>query len=154
MGTRSLTRVIPRQEGIAYDKGHEMIKKSIINMYQQYDGYPSYVGVKLAEFVKPIKIINGISGSVKIGEYANGPGCFAAQIVQEFKKDIGYTYLYECNGDLGDYGEDYIYTLYPKENEPTYISIYDVYKEECIFVGTAEQLIKKYEIKDHKLNTV
>ena len=67
MGTRSLTRVIPRQEGVAYDKGHEMIKKSIINMYQQYDGYPSYVGVKLAEFIKPIKIINGVSGSAKIG---------------------------------------------------------------------------------------
>ena len=52
MGTRSLTRVIQRQEGVAYDKGHKMIKKSIINMYQQYDGYPSYVGVKLAEFIK------------------------------------------------------------------------------------------------------
>jgi hypothetical protein len=154
MGTRSLTRVIPRQEGVAYDKGHEMIKKSIINMYQQYDGYPSYVGVKLAEFIKPIKIINGISGSVKIGEYANGPGCFAAQIVQEFKKDVGYTYLYECNGDLGDYGEEYIYTLYPKQGEPTYISIYNVWQKHVMFVGTAEQLIKKYEIKDHKLNTV
>ena len=55
MGTRSLTRVIPRQEGVAYDKGHKMIKKSIINMYQQYDGYPSYVGVKLAEFVNQLK---------------------------------------------------------------------------------------------------
>ncbi len=147
MGTRSLTRVIPRQEGVAYDKGHKMVKKSIINMYQQYDGYPSYVGVELAKFVKPIKIINGISGSVKIGEYANGPGCLAAQIVQEFKKDVGYTYLYATQGDIGDLGEEYIYTLYPKEGEPTYISIYDVYKEECIFVGTADKLIDKYKPK-------
>ena len=158
MGTRSLTRVIPRQEGIAYDKGHKMIKKSIINMYQQYDGYPSYVGVKLAEFIKPIKIINGISGSVKIGEYANGPGCLAAQIVQEFKHDVGYTYLHECNGDIGDLGEEYIYTLYPKEGEPTYISIYDVYEKYVMFVGTPAELIKKYKLReqseDHKLNTV
>ena len=154
MGTRSLTRVIPRQEGIAYDKGHKMIKKSIINMYQQYDGHPYSWGVELAEFVKPIKIINGISGSVKIGEYANGPGCFAAQIVQEFKKDVGYTYLHECEGELGDLGEEYIYTLYPKQGEPTYISIYNVWQKHVMFVGTAEQLIKKYEIKDHKLNTV
>jgi hypothetical protein len=147
MGTRSLTRVIPRQEGVAYDKGHEMIKKSILNMYQQYDGSPRFVGVELAEFVNPIKIINGISGSIKVGEYANGPGCLAAQIVQEFKKDVGYTYLYATQGDIGDLGEEYIYTLYPKEGEPTYISIYDVYKEECIFVGTADKLIDKYKPK-------
>ena len=161
MGTRSLTRVIPRQEGVAYDKGHKMIKKSIINMYQQYDGYPSYVGVKLAEFIKPIKIINGIPGSldsVKIGKYANGPGCLAAQIVQEFKHDVGYTYLHECDGELGDLGEEYIYTLYPKEGEPTYISIYDVYNKYVMFVGTPDELIKKYKLReqseDHKLNTI
>ena len=147
MGTRSLIRVIPRQEGVAYDKGHEMIKKSILNMYQQYDGSPRFVGVELAEFVNPIKIINGISGSIKVGEYANGPGCLAAQIVQEFKKDVGYTYLHATQGDIGDLGEEYIYTLYPKEGEPTYISIYDVYKEECIFVGTADKLIDKYKLK-------
>tara|TARA_B100001996_G_scaffold313609_1_gene256034 strand:- start:72 stop:530 length:459 start_codon:yes stop_codon:yes gene_type:complete len=147
MGTRSLIRVIPRQEGVAYDKGHEMIKKSILNMYQQYDGSPRFVGVELAEFVNPIKIINGISGSIKVGEYANGPGCLAAQIVQEFKKDVGYTYLYATQGDIGDLGEEYIYTLYPKEGEPTYISIYDVYKEKCIFVGTPDKLIDKYKLK-------
>ena len=154
MGTRSLTRVIPRQEGVAYDQGHKMVNKSIINMYQQYDGYPSYVGVKLAKFVKPIKIINGISGSVKIGEYANGVECFAAQIVQKFKKDVGYTYLQVCDGELGDSGEEYIYTLYPKIGEPTYISIYDVYEKYVMFVGTADELIKKYKLKDNKLNTV
>ena len=149
MGTRSLTRVIPRQEGVAWDKGHEMIKKSIINMYQQYDGYPSYMGVKFAEFVKPIKIINGMSGDVKMGEIANGPECLAAQLIHEFKTEVGNTYLQICDGEPGDSHEEYIYTLYPKENEPTYISIYDVYEKECIFVGTADKLIDKY-----KTNTV
>ena len=145
MGTRSLTRVIPRQEGVAYNKGHEMVKKSIINMYQQYDGYPSNVGVKLAEFVKPIKTINGISGSVKIGEYANGPECLAAQIVQRFKIDVGYTYLQTCDGELGDSGEEWIYTLYPKYGKPTYISIYDVWEKKVVFVGTPRDLIEKYK---------
>ena len=147
MGTRSLTRVIPRQEGVAYDKGHEMVKKSIINMYQQYDGYPSYVGVELAKFVKPIKIINGISGSVKIGEYANGAECFAAQIVQKFKKDVGHTYLQVCDGEPGDSGEEWIYTLYPKIGVPTYISIYDVWGKKVVFVGTPRDLIEKYKLK-------
>lgn len=158
MGTRSLTRVIPRQEGVAYDKGHKMVEKSLINMYQQYDGYPSHVGVKLAEFIKSIKTINGISGNRELGKYANGSGCLAAQIVQRFKIDVGYTYLELCNGEPGDYGEEYIYTLYPKEGEPTYISIYDVYEKYVMFVGTPDQLLKKYRLKDHfqnnKLNTI
>ena len=34
------------------------------------------------------------------------------------------------------------------------ISIYDVYNKYVMFVGTPDELIKKYEIKDHKLNTV
>ena len=156
MGTRSLTRVIPRQEGVAYDKGHEMVKKSLINMYQQYDGYPSNVGVKLAEFVKPIKTINGISGESEreLGKFASGPSCLAAQIVQRFKIDVGYTYLELCDGEPGEYGEEYIYTLYPKYGEPTYISIYDVWEKKVIFVGTATDLIKKYKLENHKLNTV
>ncbi len=115
-------------------------------MYQQYDGYPSYMGVKFAEFVKPIKIINGMSGDVKMGEIANGPECLAAQLVHEFKTEVGNTYLQICDGEPGDSHEEYIYTLYPKENEPTYISIYNVYEKKCIFVGTADQLIDKYKI--------
>ena len=40
--------------------------------------------------------------------------------------------------------EEYIYTIYPKDGEPLYISIYDVFKDECVFVGTAENLLRKY----------
>ena len=46
----------------------------------------------------------------------------------------------------------------PKEGEPTYISIYDVYEKYVMFVGTPDELIKKYKLReqseDHKLNTV
>ena len=149
MGTRSLTRVIPRQKGISFAEGHKMPKKAIVNMYQQYDGYPEWVGVKLAEFAGPIKMGNGISGKVKMGEFANGPGCFAAQLVNKFKDRVGNSYLYECDGEIGDYGEEFIYTLYPKEGEETYISIYNVWQKECIFVGTADELIKKYKLKNN-----
>ena len=40
MGTRSLTRVIPRQKGLSYDDGHNHVEKSVVNIYKQYDGYP------------------------------------------------------------------------------------------------------------------
>ena len=74
--------------------------------------------------------------------------------IKEFKKDVGYTYLHECTNKVGDLGEEYIYTLYPKEGEPTYISIYDVYENRVVFVGTPDKLIEKYKLKDHKLTTV
>jgi len=61
-------------------------------------------------------------------------------------KKAGGVYLETCDGEPGDCMEQYIYTVYPKEDEPTYISIYDVYSEEVIFVGTPLDLPTKYDI--------
>ena len=52
MGTRSLTIV---KESI------DTSCEDIIVMYKQFDGYPEGMGVKLANFLKGYKIINGIS---------------------------------------------------------------------------------------------
>ena len=145
MGTRSLTRVIPRQEGLAYNQGHAHPDKALVNIYQQFDGYPEYMGVHLGEFLKDIKIINGIQDRSLESKTANGPGCLAAQLVGHLKDTVGDTYLIECEGKPGDAWDEYIYTLYPKEGEPTYIAIYSVSREECIFVGTPQQVIDKYK---------
>jgi len=144
MGTRSLTRVIPRQKGLSYDDGHNHVEKSVVNMYKQYDGYPEGLGLKLAEFLGEIQIINGLPVGYRC-DLANGPGCLAAQLVQHFKDGPGGIYLKGTNGKPGDYCEDYIYTIYPKEDEPTYISIYSTYEGKCIFVGTPDKLQTKYE---------
>mgnify|MGYP003141508504 FL=1 len=146
MGTRSLTRVIPRQEGLAYNKGHEHGDMAFVNMYRHYDGYPEGHGLDLAEFLKDMNIINGISGDVELGIHANGSGCLAAQMVKHFKEDVGYISLYPTDNDSG--WEDYIYTIFPKEGEPVYIAIYRVYTKECIFVGTPQELIDKYTSKE------
>ena len=143
MGTRSLTRVIPRQKGLSYSEGHNHVEKSVINMYRQYDGYPTGHGIDLAEFLDDFKVVNGLS-IPRPTKVANGTGCLAAQLVQHFKDGPGHVYLEALNGEPGDSWEEYIYTLYPKEGEPTFISIYDVWKKECIFVGTAEDLLNKY----------
>ena len=146
MGTRSLTRIIPRQDGLSFAKGHEKGELAYVNMYRHFDGYPSGHGVDLAEFLKDFKIINGIGGDAELGTHANGEGCLAAQMVTHFKDRVGYIYLHPTTNEGG--WEDYIYTIYPKSGEPCYISIYNVYEEKCIFVGTALELIEKY-----KLNT-
>ena len=146
MGTRSLTRVIPRQEGLSFSEGHEHVDKSVVNIYRQYDGYPEGHGQDLAEFLSEFTIVNGFSPGSQDKKVANGTGCLAAQLVEYLKEgQVGGVYLEQCNGEPGDSWEEYIYTLYPKEGEPTFISIYDVYKEECIFVGTAKDLQTKYD---------
>ena len=142
MGTRSLTRVIPRQEGLSFNKGHEKGELAYVNMYRHFDGYPEGHGLDLAHFIKDIKIINGVGEDARLGAHANGAGCLAAQMVKHFKEEVGYINLYPTDNDGG--WEDYIYTIFPKEGEPCFISIYQVYKDKCIFVGTAEDLIQKY----------
>ena len=145
MGTRSLTRVIPRQEGLSFSEGHEHVDKSVVNMYRQYDGYPKGMGLDLAEFLDDFNIVNGLTFRPMAIKVANGVGCLAAQLVSHFKEGPGQIYLESLKGEPSDHWEDYIYTLYPKEGEPTFISIYDVYAKECIFVGTSEDLQTKYD---------
>ena len=146
MGTRSLTRVIPRQKGLSYNDGHNHVEKSVVNIYRQYDGYPDGLGLELAEFLSDFTIVNGLSpnGARKV---ANGTGCLAAQLVAYLKDGPGNVYLepITLHSKPGDMWEDYIYTIYPKESEPTYMSIYDVCEKKCIFVGTAKDLQTKYE---------
>jgi len=149
MGTRSLTRVIPRQEGLSFNEGHKKVELAYVNMYRQMDGYPESHGLDLAEFLKDIDIVNGIPlERSRMRFQANGSGCLAAQMVKHFKEEIGYIYLHPHDNESG--WEDYIYTVYPKTGEETFISIYEVYNKKCIFVGTAYQLIEKYKPNTNK----
>jgi len=144
MGTRSLTRVIPRQEGLSFSEGHNHVDKSVVNMYRQFDGYPEGMGLELAEFLSEFTIVNGLS-CFRPNKIANGPGCLAAQLVQHFKEGPGNIYLYPWDGEIGDSWEEYIYTLYPKEGEPTFMSIYSIHEDQVIFVGTPKDLQTKYD---------
>lgn len=100
MGTRSLTFV--------YD-GDE---KPFVCMYRHMDGYPSGHGKELAEFLKPIKVVNGLGGNQQ--NVANGAGCLAAQMVRHFKNGPDGIYLY--TPELGvDHGQDYEYHVYASE---------------------------------------
>lgn len=96
MGTRSLTFVYD-EEG-----------RNLINMYRQYDGYPSGHGKELAEFLEPITMVNGI-GMDEGRKIANGPGCLAAQLVSHFKDGPGGIYLAPTTAV--DCGQDYEYHI-------------------------------------------
>ena len=97
MGTRSTTT-------IKDEKG-----QTLVTMYRQFDGYLSGHGADLKQAFGQTKLINGYNDQ-KAGEYANGMGCFAAQVIAHFKDTIGGFYLVP-EGQL----EEWNYVLYPKD---------------------------------------
>jgi hypothetical protein len=101
MGTRALTFVY---EG----------DKPLVNLYRQYDGYPTGHGAELAQFLSEFHITNGIS-SGETRRTANGMGCLAAQVVAFFKESVGGFYIYSV--DSVECGQDYEYHVYQKDKE-------------------------------------
>ena len=101
MVTRSLTFV--------YSESKSGEKATpIMNMYRQYDGYPSGHGAELAEFLSGGRLVNGLSGMGKEKQF-NGMGCLAAQMVANFKDGAGSFYLYPVT--TTDCGQDYEYHI-------------------------------------------
>ena len=81
----------------------------LVCLYRQFDGYPSGHGAELANFLKGIKLGNGIADNPKMGKFANGMGCLAAQLVAHFKKSVGGFYIHLVTDSSG---VDYEYHVY------------------------------------------
>ena len=123
MGTRCLTRVF--ENGV-----------QLMNMYRQYDGYPTGHGTDLFEFIKDIEIVDGI-GSNDTRKIADGAGCLAAQIVAHFKDGPGKFYL--VDGKPGDHGQDYEYQIHVSSDESECITVVvRDYKKKQIFRGNVK----------------
>ena len=116
MGTRSLTFVY---EG----------EKPIVNMYRQFDGYPSGHGAELAEFLNGGKLVNGLGNETKV---FNGMGCLAAQMVAHFKDGPGGFYLHACNLKQ-DSWQEYEYHVHEDK-----VFITEPQQTEVLFEGTWE----------------
>jgi len=115
MGTRSLTFV--------YDGD-----VPVINIYRQYDGYPSGHGHELAQFLDSKTLVNGFTN--KDAAQANGMGCLAAQLIVQLKHGVGGIYIYPVSST--DCFQDYEYHVYEDRvvvKDPTAV----------IFEGTWEE---------------
>ena len=125
MGTRSLTFV--------YDGNN-----AIINMYRQFDGYPTGHGQELADFLDGFEIVNGY-GKVK-PKIANGMGCLAAQMIAHFKQSVGGFYIHPVTDT--DCWQDYEYHVYEDKvvvknpGEVIFSGSWENFKEFC----SAEEL--------------
>ncbi len=103
MGTRSTTAIL---EGA---KGSPILCK----FYRQFDGYISGHGFDMKKDFGNIIILNGF-GDQKAGEYANGMGCFAAQLISKLKSESGIGGIYMSSVDDS---QEYDYTLYEKDGK-------------------------------------
>lgn len=116
MGTRAIT-VVKDEEN-----------KKIIEMYSQYDGYPDGLGQDLIDFIKSGTMVSGFSNSNEI--QFNGIGCFAGQLVANFKDGVGGFYLHSPTTDFKNktkyyniYYAEYYYEIDSKLN----IKCWDTY---------------------------
>ena len=125
MGTRSLTVF-----------NNEMDNEEIVVLYRQYDGYPTGHGRDLLSFLNNMEIVNGISNNEE-RKIANGMGCLSAQVVAYLKEAPGNFYLHSAG--TRDIGEEFIYTLYYK-NDKLKIKVQDTYdKGHDLFDGNMTQ---------------
>ena len=141
MATRALINFVDREDGVYFSE-HPGVDKRHVQKYNHYDGYPSGLGVTLADYLQDITVVNGLQSGQ--GKVANGIGCLAAQVVSYLKDEPGYVYLYKP-GEKN--WEDYEYFIWCKEGHGVWISIFD-YNNNCIFVGKPDKLITKYEYED------
>ena len=101
MGTRSLTFI--------YDNERTSIASRLMCMYRQYDGYPSGHGKELHDFLAGGRMVNGYGA--KDAKLFNGMGCLAAQMVANFKVEVGNFYLLNP-AKPGDCWQEYEYHVY------------------------------------------
>ena len=129
MATRALIRVIPRQEGLAYDQAHNHVEKAFFNIYRHWDGYPAGLGVDIARVCSKIKDKN-------VSE-------FAIDFVSVMEDTDKIELLAISDVDMG---QEYIYTIFPKnDTSEVFISVYDVWQNKVVFVGQPDKLIEKYD---------
>ena len=141
MATRALINFVDREDGVSFSE-HPGVDKIHVQIYNHYDGYPSGLGVTLADYLQDFTVVNGLTSGQ--GKVANGIGCLAAQTVRYLKDEPGQIYLYKPGEREW---EDYEYFIWCKEGHGVWISIFD-YEGNCIFVGEPDKLIEKYEYND------
>jgi hypothetical protein len=136
MSTRANVLVIDRewaeyqQEGFACNP-EEVKNKSYVNMYLHHDGYPSWRGVELANWIEHKK------GE---GWKLSDPSRVSAQLVHDFHYDSQYLYPSNIEIDV-----NYTYIIWTKSMHEPWVSIYNNYTRTCVFVGLADKLLTKFK---------
>lgn len=147
MGTRSKTSFIEK-------RGEKLTH--LVSVYQQYDGYIEGVGHKLASYILDKEICNGIRLGRDTSKLANGFGCLIAQIIRDFKEDVGGLYI-TIEDDIQEYNYEIIFDsdLYygnsfnEELDTDKYFSVRVIdWNEQTIFEGRLKELLEFKEVDE------
>ncbi len=136
MSTRNVTMVVNRADAQHNHLGFAckptlLSDKSYVNMYLHHDGYPEWQGVQLANWVKHMQQDQGFTN------FGDGSR-IASHLVKDFHYNSQYLYPSVDNID-----HHYTYILWTGKPD-VWISCYDNYKSENVFVLPIEKVIEKY----------
>ena len=133
MATRNLIMVVDRKHSSRYPEGFaihpDLVNEhSYVNMYMHHDGYPEWQGVQIANWLKANKNICGDGAKL------------AAKLVHDMYYDS--CYLYSSPDDID---HQYTYVIWTGERDDMWISCYNQYTSQCVFVNKPDKIIKRYE---------
>ena len=111
--------------------------KKLCCFYRQCDGYPSGLGLELAEFLDGLTMTNGISGEK--GKTANGMGCHAAQVVAHLKDGEGGVYM-QPSSRAPD--EEYAYYIKGDTYKPGALTVEVLEDGKRIFSGSVARFLQ------------
>ena len=138
MATRARISIARREEGVSFSEKPE---KTIVEIYNHYDGYPQGLGVTLADYLDGYHIVNGLGR--ENDKLFNGLGCMAASIITYLKDGPGNIYI-EDPESKHDW-LDYEYVIWGDDYKSIWISIFCGSK--CEFVGKPTALLETYNEK-------
>ena len=99
--------------------------KTVACVFHQSDGYPAGAGKDLCDWLHGFKIGDGAPREAKMGEYANGMTCMAAQYIAMHKDRVGGLYML---ADMDDWYTAFVYDV-KRQNDPRMapilVTVYD-----------------------------
>ena len=130
MSTRNLTMVVDREKASHNDLGFacdpDMVSDdSYVNMYLHHDGYPAWQGVQLANWV--------------LANPRQDGSAMAAKLVHDMYYDSCYLYP-----DVNNIDHQYTYIIWTGKKDDIWISCYDQYSSECVFVLKPSKVVERY----------
>jgi hypothetical protein len=146
MATRAVIRFAERKEGVSFSD--MPVATFGVEIYHHYDGYPSHLGIAIADFIEDKKMVSGLSG--RDTSQLNGTGDLVAQLTTYLKMGVHYGRcgiepgnVYLQPSTLGRTDASYYYYVWSTPGKDMWISIFDTFR--CAFVGKPDKLRKEYE---------
>lgn len=128
MGTRSLTRV--------YEDG-----QLLVQFYRQYDGYPSGMGLELAEYLAAGKLVNGFGSGAELHNTWNGAGCLAASLIAHFKDSVGNIYIAPPKKSV-DMWQEFEYEIHVNGDSVLLLDVFKSGSKKPLYHGKPADLIE------------